>query len=249
MRAASTLALATAAAIGWLAPAAAFGPSRGLSAAEPPPAQAPADPGTDADVAWTASTVVEPESVEEVSAAVIQSRDGFVLAVGREPASGRVLGIFRLPPADQDFLDEGRGLELTIDDSPRLAARRHGGGLKSATFVLWDGVGEPVLGPLRDLMEARQRIVVAYPLAGGGHKEIALPAVGARTAIARALGVAEEVTPAARELAVERQRAVEQCLDQEKPKERDRCLETLAGCAEAATVEDLRACLAKRGKR
>ncbi len=58
------------------------------------------------------------------------------------------------------------------------------------------------------------------------------------------LGVAEEVTPAARDLAPARQEAIDRCLAETKTKDRDRCLERLAGCAEAATAEALRSCIA-----
>lgn len=189
-------------------------------------------------------TAVEPESVEEVRAATVENAAGFTLAIAREPGGERVIGILRLPPKDQDFLDDARSVGIRIDDGPRFEPPRLGGGLKSATFFLWDGTGDPALGPLRDLMEATKRIVVQYPLAGGGHKEIALAASGAKGAIAEALGVAEEVSPEARELAVARQEAVERCLSEEKSKERDRCLERLAGCAGASTAEDLRSCAA-----
>jgi hypothetical protein len=188
--------------------------------------------------------VVEPDSLDDVKAARVESAGGLVLAVAREPGAERVIGILRLAPADQDFLDESSSLELQIDDGPRLAPLRLGGGLKSLTFVLWDGVGEPVLGPLRDLMEARDRVAVLYPLAGGGHKEVVLPAAGAKSAIAGALGVAEEVAPAAHELATARQQAVEGCLEEGRPKDRDRCFERLASCGEARTADELRSCLA-----
>lgn len=212
-------------------------PHRAAPAENPPPAT------STTEERWSIATVVEPESVEEVPAAVVRARGGFVLAVAREPGGERVIGVVRLPPADQDFLDDARSVELQVDDQPGLEPRRLGGGLKSSTFFLWDGVGEPALGPLRDLMEARERIVVRYPLAGGGHKEIAFPATGAKAAIAQVLGVAEDTAPAAHELALARQEAVERCLSADKPKERDRCLEGLAGCAEAATADALRACL------
>ncbi|HVR29286.1 MAG TPA: hypothetical protein VMS86_07085 [Thermoanaerobaculia bacterium] len=197
---------------------------------------------------WSAGTVVEPETVEELTAALVQSSAGLVLAIAREPGGTRVLGILRLPPTDQDFLDDSRSPALGVDDGPRFEPRRLGSSLKSVSFVLWDGVGEPVLGLLRDLMDARRRIVVAYPLAGGGYKEVELPVAGARAAIARVLGVAEEVAPEARELAAARQEAVERCLAEEKSKLRDRCLERLAGCAEAATGEELRACVSDARK-
>ena len=124
--------------------------------------------------------MVEPESVEEVRAAVVQTAAGFTFAVAREPGGNRVLGILRLPPADQDMLDDTRSVQIQIDDGARLEPPRVGGGLKSTTFFLWDGVGEPVVGPLRDLMEARQRIRVQYSLAGGGYKLIELAATGAK---------------------------------------------------------------------
>jgi hypothetical protein len=187
--------------------------------------------------------VVEPESVDEVDAAVVATASGFTFAVAREPGGQRVLGILRLPPADQDMLDDARPVQIQIDDGRRLEPPRIGGGLKSTTFFLWDGVGEPVVGPLRDLMEARQRILVQYPLAGGGYKQIELAATGVKSAIASVLGVAEEVTPEARDLAVARQQAVEVCLAESKDKERDRCLERLAGCAGAETPDQLRSCL------
>ncbi len=188
--------------------------------------------------------MVEPESVEEVRAAVVQTADGFTFAVAREPAGNRVLGILRLPPPDQDLLDDSRSVQIQIDDAARFEPPRVGGGLKSTTFFLWDGVGEPVVGPLRDLMEARQRIRVQYSLAGGGYKQIELAATGVKATIATVLGVAAEVTPAARDLAMARQEAVERCLGETKTKDRDRCLERLAGCAEAATADALRSCVA-----
>jgi hypothetical protein len=194
--------------------------------------------------AWSAANVLEPESVEEVPAAVVETAAGFTFAVAREPGASRVLGILRLPPADQDMLDDTRSVQIQIDDGPRLEPPRIGGGLKSTTFFLWDGVGEPVLGPLRDLMEARQRIRVQYSLAGGGYKQIELAATGAKAAIASVLGVAEEVTPEARDLALARQEAIDRCLAEAKSKDRDRCLERLAGCAEAATADALRSCIA-----
>ena len=212
------------------------------------PIEESADPAVEAQAppaaAWSAGTVVEPESVEEVPAALVRNDAGFVLAIAREPGGERVIGIFRLPPADQDFLDEGRPLEIEVDGGAAFAPRRLGGGLKSQSFSLWDGVGEPVIGPLRDLMEARDGLIVRYPLAGGGHKEVELSAAGAKEAIAKVLGVAAEVGDEARALAVARQEAVEGCLRAEKPKERDRCLERLATCAESATADDLRSCLA-----
>jgi hypothetical protein len=195
-----------------------------------------------ADPEWSAGKALEPESVEEVRAALI-SADGFMLAIAREPGGDRVIGILRLPHGGLDFLDEGRPLSLRIDDGPRFEPPRVGGGLKSTTFFLWDGAGEPAVGPLRDLMEARDRILVQYPLAGGGHKEIVFPAVGAKRVIASVLGVSEEVSPQARELAVARQEAIERCLGEEKAKDRDRCLERLAGCAAATSAEDLRSCV------
>jgi hypothetical protein len=202
-----------------------------------------AEPG-----AWSVGTVVEPESVEEVRAAMVSTADGFTLAVAREPGGSRVLGILRLPPADKDFLDDTLGVQIQIDEGPRLAPTRIGGGLKSSTFFLWDGAGEPVVGPLRDLMEAKERVRLQYPLAGGGYKVIALPAAGAKSAIATALGVAEEVTPEARDLAVARQEAVERCLGESKAKDRDKCLERLSGCAGEATADALRACIASAKK-
>jgi hypothetical protein len=188
--------------------------------------------------------VLEPESVEEVPAAMVETKAGFTFAVAREPGGTRVLGILRLPPADQDMLDDTRSVQIQIDDGARLEPSRIGGGLKSTTFFLWDGLGEPVLGPLRDLMEARQRVRVQYSLAGGGYKLIELAATGAKEAIASVLGVAAEVTPAARDLATARQDAIDRCLAETKSKDRDRCLERLAGCAEAATAEALRSCIA-----
>jgi hypothetical protein len=203
-------------------------------------------PSATAGEHWTAGTVVEPESVEEVPAALVRNADGFVLAVAREPGSERAIGILRLPPSDRDFLDESRTLELQIDDRPALSPTRLGGGLKSSTFFLWDGEGEPALGPLRDLMDASERVVVRYPLSGGGHKEIALGVAGVKEAIATVLAIAADVAPEARELARARQDAVEGCLAADKPKERDRCLERLAGCAEAATAEALTECLSAK---
>ena len=197
---------------------------------------------------WSIGSVVEPESVEEVKAAVVATAAGFTLAVAREPGGQRVIGILRLPPPDQDFLDDTRSVAIQIDDGPRLEPSRVGGGLKSSTFFLWDGVGEPVVGPLRDLMEARQRIRVQYPLAGGGYKVIELATIGAKAAIAAALGVPAEVTAPARELALARQEAVERCLGETKPKERDRCLEQLSGCAQADSAQALRTCLASSKK-
>ena len=210
-------------------------------------AVARAQPADDSKIgagAWSAGTVVEPESVEEVRAALVKTAAGFTFAIAREPAGDRVLGILRLPPADQDMLDDSRSVQIQIDEAPRFEPARAGGGLKSTTFFLWDGVGEPVVGPLRDLMEARQRIRVQYSLAGGGYKQIELAATGAKAAIASVLGVAEEVTPAARDLALARQEAIERCLGETKTKDRDRCLERLAGCAEAATADALRSCIA-----
>jgi hypothetical protein len=207
--------------------------------AEPPAAQPESGSGS-----WSAGLVVEPESVEEVDAAMVATAAGLTFAVAREPGGQRVLGILRLPPADQDMLDDARSVQIQIDDGPRLEPSRIGGGLKSTTFFLWDGVGEPVVGPLRDLMEARRRILVQYPLAGGGYKLIELGAGGVKSAIAAVLGVAEEVTPEARDLALARQQAVEVCLAETKTKDRDRCLERLAGCAGAATADALASCLA-----
>jgi hypothetical protein len=195
---------------------------------------------------WTARSAVEPESAEEVRAATVTNAAGFTLAIAREPGGERIIGILRLPPADQDLLDDARSLGIRIDDGPRFEPPRAGGGLKSATFFLWDGIGEPAIGPLRDLMEARDHIVMQYPLAGGGHKEIALAAKGAKAAIASVLGVAAEVSAPVRALAIARQEAVERCLADDKPKERDRCLERLAGCAGAATAEEMRGCLGAR---
>jgi len=197
---------------------------------------------------WSVGSVVEPESTEEVKAAVAVTATGFPLAVAREPGGQRVLGILRLPPADQDFLDDTRSVAIQIDDGPRLEPKYLGGSLKSSTFFLWDGLGEPVIGPLRDLMEARQRIRVQYPLAGGGYKVVELATVGAKTAIAEALGVLAEVTPAARELALARQEAVERCFGETKAKERDRCLERLSGCAQADSVAALQSCVASGKK-
>ena len=202
-----------------------------------------AEPG-----AWSAGTAVEPESVEEVRAALVSTADGFTLAVAREPAGSRAIGILRLPPADKDFLDEALGVQIQIDDGARLEPTRLGGGLKSSTFFLWDGVGEPVVGPLRDLMEAKERVRLQYPLAGGGYKVIELPAAGARSAIATVLGVKEEVTPEARDLALARQEAIERCLGESKAKDRDKCLERLAGCAGEATAATLRSCIASAKK-
>jgi hypothetical protein len=213
-------------------------------AAPPPP---PADGGLPAG-SWSAGKVVEPESVEEVPAAVTSSRSGFTVAVAREPGGQRVLGILRLPPADQDFLDDARSVQLQIDDGVRVEPPRIGGGLKSSTFLLWDGVGEPVLGPLRDLMEARGRVRVQYPLAGGGYKVVDFGAGGVKEAIAAVLGVAREVTPEARDLAKARQDAVETCLSEGKTKDRDRCLERLAGCRDAGTPDALRTCIAAARK-
>ena len=126
----------------------------------------PADESRVGAGAWSAGTVVEPESVEEVRAAVVKTAAGFTFAIAREPAGDRVLGILRLPPADQDMLDDSRSVQIQIDEAARFEPARAGGGLKSTTFFLWDGVGEPVVGPLRDLMEAGQRIRVQYSLAG-----------------------------------------------------------------------------------
>ena len=58
--------------------------------------------------AWSAANVLEPESVEEVPAAVVETAAGFTFAVAREPGASRVLGILCLPPADQDMLDDTR---------------------------------------------------------------------------------------------------------------------------------------------
>src|SRR5688572_19264504 len=92
----------------------------GQPAAEP-------KPGSGApDGAWSVGTVVEPESVEDVRAALATTADGFTLAVAREPTGSRVIGILRLPPADRDFLDEALGIELQIDDGPRLEPKRLG---------------------------------------------------------------------------------------------------------------------------
>jgi hypothetical protein len=173
--------------------------------------------------AWSVGTVVEPDSVEEVRAAMVATADGFTLAVAREPGGSRVLGVLRLPPADKDFLDDALGVQIQIDDGARLEPTRLGGGLKSSTFFLWDGVGEPVVGPLRDLMEAK-------------------------SAIATVLGVPEEVTPEARDLALARQEAVERCLGESKAKDRDRCLERLAACAAEAEADRLRDCIASAKK-
>jgi hypothetical protein len=211
------------------------------------PAVAAPQPGSEpkpGSGSWSAGLVVEPESVEEVNAAMVATAAGFTFAVAREPGGQRVLGILRLPPADQDMLDDARSVQIQIDDGRRLEPPRIGGGLKSTTFFLWDGVGEPVVGPLRDLMEARERILVQYPLAGGGYKLIELGASGVKSAIAAVLGVAEEVAPEARDLAVARQQAVEVCLTEAKTRERDRCLERLAGCVEAATADALKSCIA-----
>jgi hypothetical protein len=93
-------------------------------------------------------------------------------------------------------------------------------------------------------MEARRRVLVQYPLAGGGYKLIELGAGGVKSVIAAVLGVAEEVTPEARDLALARQQAVEICLGETKAKDRDRCLERLAGCADAATADALKNCVA-----
>jgi hypothetical protein len=215
-------------------------PASAQQEAQPP---SPAQPG-EASGGWAAATVIEPESLEEVRAAAVTNADGFTLAVARQPGGERVIGILRLPAADPDFLDEGRPLEIQLDDGRRLEAARLGGSLKSVSFFLWDGVGEPALGPLRDLMEASRRIVIEYPLAGGGHKQAAFVATGVKAAVAAVLGVAEEVSAEARALALARQEAVEGCLAEAKSKDRDRCLERLAGCADAATAEALHGCLA-----
>ena len=81
-----------------------------LTAIEPAPEPAPGSGS------WSSGVVVEPESVEEVKAAVATTAAGHTLAVAREPGSQRVIGILRLPPPDQDFLDEGRPPVLQIDD-------------------------------------------------------------------------------------------------------------------------------------
>ena len=79
-----------------------------------------AAPPAGASAGWSAATVVEPETVEEVPAALVRHSSGLVLAIAREPGGERVMGILRLAPADQDFLDETRAPVLRLDDGPRF---------------------------------------------------------------------------------------------------------------------------------
>ena len=91
-----------------------------------PPASEP-KPGSGS---WSVGPVVEPESVEEVNAAMVVTATGFSFAIAREPGGQRVLGILRLPPGDQDMLDETRSVEIQIDDATRFAERGRDAGVE-----------------------------------------------------------------------------------------------------------------------
>ncbi len=191
---------------------------------------------------WQRGVTVDPDSVEELTAAVVENAAGFHFAVARATASERTLGFFRLPASDRDFLDPRRPLTARIDEEPARQLVRVAGGLKSLSFRLWDGQGEPVIGPLRELMEGRE-ITFEYPLHGGGHKNVTLPLLGAKAVIADVLGVQEEIDTIARDLAMARTEAVEGCLAIAKKKAREKCMTSLVECKDAASADELQSCL------
>jgi hypothetical protein len=199
---------------------------------------------------WEARLEQDLVSGSAIEAAVGTSREGLTFAVMRQPIDSRVVGLLRLPAGNQDFFDASRPFSLRIDALPSRQIQRLDGELRSVSIVLWDGVGEPVLGPLRELMEGEE-LVIEYPLYGGGFKLAHFPLAGARDTIVMTLGVratvsAEEKAQAAAFDAALAS-AVESCLALEKDKAKERCFARLGACRDArpATVEDFRACLAE----
>ena len=111
-------------------------------------------------------------------------------------------------------------------------------------FLVWGGLGEPLRGTLRDLMNGSS-VVVQYPLYGGGDKETRFALLGAKQTLADVLSIPTEVDPTALALADEREKALDECFAVEKKKHRPRCMDRLGECWSTAadSAFELRACL------
>jgi hypothetical protein len=203
---------------------------------------------------WQVREVMDPRSGDTVSAPGGRSDRGFQLDLLRSGAAEggprEVVAVFRLPPGDPDFLAEGQPPVLRIDDGPSRTALLREAGLTWVAFPVWNGQGIAATGDLRELMQGA-RLEVTYFLHGGGYKTAVLPLAGARSVLAAAFGIPEEVTPEQRAAALELESAIEaegaRCLEL-RGKKRERCIEVARACIESsATATELRACIAQGG--
>ena len=197
---------------------------------------------------WAERAIIDPRSGDALEAPGARNPDGFQLDLLRDAEDGSVIGVFRLPPGERDFLDASRPPALALDQGAERSVILLEGGLTWAAFPVWNGHGEAATGLLRDLMQAA-RLEVTYFLHGGGYKSTRFALDGAASLLAKAFDLPERLSEDEVATARELETAIEaegvRCLEL-KGRRRERCLDAARTCIDQATdAAALRACLAR----
>jgi hypothetical protein len=155
---------------------------------------------------WKAIEVTDSITDRRTSVAETRLESGHSFAILRQ-TTGEVWAILSLPSGKFDVFGQRRP-QLRVDSNPAedlestRAVEKY---IKqpifrreptTAAWRIWDGSGEPYRGTLRDIMNG-QTLLIRYYKFPEGSAELRFGLDGAKAAIAKVLGIKEEVDPAA----------------------------------------------------